>query len=307
MGFTHVRLPVDGEALMPAFADRDKIEQRLHEVDLAVDLLLTLDYAVIIDMHPSGGRLAGLHELDPARAFDQLQAAWRALSSRLAARDPDRVFFELLNEPAVDQSIWQDEAVKLATTIRELAPNHTLIYGPSGAQDVPRLQAIEPLEVPNLVYAIHFYQPMVFTHQGRDWGERSPLADLKDVPYPLLRDDPSAEALVAQLTREGKAEAASSLRAAMDDNWDDKHVEEALAPAADWALRYRKPIIVDEFGVLGHHASLADRARWLRAVRTAAERYCFGWTHWEFDAGFGFLDATGEHIEPELAKALLGE
>jgi endoglucanase len=306
LGFTHIRLPIDGEALMPAFAGREAIEDRLRQVDLAVDLLLTLDYAVIVDMHP-GRRFADLHTAQPDRALDQLETAWRALAGRLAARDPDRVFFELLNEPAIGQSIWEKQAQMLAATIRELAPRHTLIYGPSGAQDVTTLEATEPLNLPNVVYAIHFYQPMAFTHQGQEWGGKTPLADLKGVPYPLTQSDPRAEILVADLTRAGRTEAASRLREAMEENWDDRHIAANLAPAAAWALRYRKPIIIDEFGVLGHYAGLADRARWLRAVRTEAELYCFGWTHWEFDQGFGFLDASGTEIEPELARALLGK
>jgi endoglucanase len=305
MGFTHVRLPVDGEALMPAFADPEAIGERLRQVDLAVDLLLRLDYAVIVDMHP-GSRFANLQEKDPDRALLALETAWRKLAGRLASRDPARVFFELQNEPALSQSIWHDQAAKLAATIRTLAPNHTLIYGPSGAQDVTRLAGIEPLDVPNVVYAIHFYQPMVFTHQGRDWGEWTPLADLQGVPYPLAGDGSRAKALVAELTQAGRTEAAELLRSAMEENWDDLHIAAKLAPAAVWALRHRKPIIIDEFGVLGHFADLQDRARWLRAVRTEAERYCFGWTHWEFDEGFGFLDASGQHIEPDLARALLG-
>jgi endoglucanase len=305
MGFTHVRLPVDGEALMPAFADSKGIADKLREVDLAVDLLLTLDYAVIIDMHP-GSRFARLQESNPDRALDQLETAWSALAGRLVSRDPERVFFELLNEPAVGQATWQDQAAKLAAAIRTLAPDHTLIYGPSGAQEVTRLAAIEPLNLPNVVYASHFYQPMVFTHQGRDWGEWTPLAELKGVPYPLAENDSKAEALVADLAKAGRTEAAQLLESAMEENWDDRHIAANLAPAADWALRYRKPIIIDEFGVLSHYANLEDRARWLRAVRTEAERYCFGWTHWEFDEGFGFLDPSGMHIEPALAHALLG-
>ena len=93
----------------------------------------------------------------------------------------------------------------------------------------------------------------------------------------------------------------------MDENWDDRRIAQALAPAADWALQNRKPVIVDEFGVLGRYAGLPDRARWLAAVRSEAERYCFGWTHWEFDEGFGFLDEAGKQIEPALANALLGK
>ena len=144
---------------------------------------------------------------------------------------------------------------------------------------------------------------MEFTHQGLDWAGKTPLAELKGVPYPLLASDLGTNALLVGLS----PEAAARLRAAMEENWDDRRIGAALAPAADWALRYRKPIIVNEFGVLGRYASLADRARWLRAVRTVAERYCFGWTHWEFDESFGFLDASGERIEPPLAEALLGK
>ena len=54
------------------------------------------------------------------------------------------------------------------------------------------------------------------------------------------------------------------------------------------------------------YAGLGDRSRWLRAVRMAAERYCFGWTNWEFAEGFGFLNVSGSEIEPEFAEALLG-
>jgi endoglucanase len=302
LGFNHVRLPVYGEALMAAFSDRETIAERLRQVDLGVDLLLTLDYAVIVDMHP-GGRFKALHTADPDRAFEQLEAAWRALAQRLSGRDPDRVFFELLNEPTVSQSVWDAQAARLAASIRKLAPDHTLILGPTGAQDVAALRATEPLDVPNAVYAIHFYSPMEFTHQGLDWAGETPLAELRGVPYPLAKDDPKVQALLAGLS----PEAAARLRAAIEENWDDARIAASLAPAAAWALSHNKPIIVDEFGVLGRYASLADRARWLGAVRTEAERFCFGWTHWEFDEAFGLLDAAGQTVEPALAKALLGK
>ncbi len=59
--------------------------------------------------------------------------------------------------------------------------------------------------------------------------------------------------------------------------------------------------------MLGRYADVADRSSWLRAVRTTAELYCFGWTHWEFAEWFGFLNDAGTDIDPEIAKALLGQ
>ena len=200
------------------------------------------------------------------------------------------------------------QAGELAAFIRRLAPNHTLIYGPAGSQNVRALEAIAPLEVSNVVYAVHFYEPLEFTHQGLDWGgDDNPLRYLQGVPFPLRQGDAGADSLVSALTAEGRTEAAARLQAAMTEGWDDERIQAAFAPLAAWAVEYRKPIIVDEFGVLGRYADLGDRSRWLRAVRTAAERYCFGWTHWEFAEGFGFLNASGSDIEPELAEGLLGK
>jgi endoglucanase len=146
-----------------------------------------------------------------------------------------------------------------------------------------------------------------FTHQGLDWaGEDNPLRYLRGVPFPLRQGDAGADSLVSDLTARGQTEAASRLQDAMTEGWDDERIRAAFAPVGAWAIEYRKSIIVDEFGVLGRYAGLEDRASWLRAVRMAAERYCFGWTHWEFAEGFGFLNASGSDIEPERAKALLG-
>jgi endoglucanase len=304
-GFTHIRLPVDGEALMPDFANAGAIDDRLNALDEAVSRLLALGYAVIVDMHP-GSRFKALHVEDPDRGLQQLEAAWRLIAARFAGRDPGLVFFELLNEPSVRQSVWEGQAEALAAMVRGLAPNHTLIYGPAGSENVQALAAITPLAVANVVYAVHFYEPMAFTHQGLDWAGDSPLRYLQGVPFPLHQGDPAAEALIATLTLQGHAESVTRLQAAMAEGWDQARVQAALAPAAEWAARYRKPIIVDEFGVLGRYAGMADRSRWLRAVRIVAEHNCFGWTHWEFAQGFGFLNASGTDIEPDLAEALLG-
>ena len=67
-------------------------------------------------------------------------------------------------------------------------------------------------------------------------------------------------------------------------------------------------MIINEFGVLGWKTAPADRARWLRAVRTAAEHHCIGWTHWDYADSFGFVRRIdGREIPDEtIVEALLG-
>jgi endoglucanase len=90
--------------------------------------------------------------------------------------------------------------------------------------------------------------------------------------------------------------------------WTEERVAAAIGEAAAWATRHRRPVIINEFGVLSFKAAPADRARWLRAVRTAAEQHCIGWTHWEYADGFGFVRRVEGREAPDeaIVDALLG-
>lgn len=75
----------------------------------------------------------------------------------------------------------------------------------------------------------------------------------------------------------------------------------------DWATTNgNPPVLLGEFGAYGT-ADMAARVRWTRAVRQAAEERGFGWTYWEFGAGFGVYDPDAEVWRAELLDALLGE
>jgi endoglucanase len=224
-----------------------------------------------------------------------------------ANRPADTLFFEVLNEPRVATSIWNRQGPVLARTIRQQAPRHTIIYGPAHFQRIDALVDLAPLPDDNVVYAAHFYDPMIFTHQGLDWSD-DPLRHLKGVPFPARRSDERIVALLAKLTGAGRSEAVALVRGQLSAPWTEERVANAIAQAADWATRHRRPVVINEFGVLGWQAAPLDRARWLRAVRTAAERHCIGWTHWDYADGFGFVRRVdGREIPDEaIVDALLG-
>ena len=306
-GFSHIRLPVTPEHLMEAFSPRGDVLRNFVELDRAIDTLIALGFAVSLDLHP-GDKLGPLHVAQPERAFDLIDGLWHKLARRYANRPAERLFFEVLNEPGVAPAIWNRQGPRLAEAIRGEAPDHTIVYGPANFQRIDALAEIAPLALTNVVYAAHFYDPMIFTHQGLDWSD-DPLRYLHGVPFPARASDPSVVGLLQELRVMGRDSSATLLKKDLGEPWTVERVSAEIAEAATWSERYRRPVIINEFGVLGWKALPEDRARWLQAVRRAAESHCIGWAHWEYADGFGFVRRIGDREIPDeaLVKALLGD
>jgi endoglucanase len=306
-GFSHIRLPVTPEYLMEAFSIPDDVRRNFAELDRAIDSLIALGFAVSLDLHP-GGKLGPLHIAEPERAYDLIDSLWHKLARRYANRPAERLFFEVLNEPGVAPEIWNRQGPRLAETIRSEAPDHTIVYGPANYQRIDALAEITPLALSNVVYAAHFYDPMIFTHQGLDWSE-GPLRYLHGVPFPARASDPAVVGLLQELRMMGRDTSAALLKKDIAQPWTAERIDAEIAEAAAWSGRYRRPVIINEFGVLGWKAPAEDRARWLQAVRRAAESHCIGWAHWEYADGFGFVRRIGDREVPDeaLVRALLGD
>ncbi|WP_314949045.1 glycoside hydrolase family 5 protein [Bradyrhizobium cosmicum] len=303
-GMSHVRLPVPAERVMLRFAStagRDETLRALHD---ALKQLTSLGYSVSVDLHP-GDRFNRLHKDDPDAAMREMQDAWSALAQVIRSYPADRVFAELLNEPDVEADRWQQEVEALAAFVRRLLPATTLIVGPANWQRADSLPRFRPLPDPNVVYAIHVYDPMVFTHQGH-WDAQDPLHDILDLPYPINAGDPAVQALRRDLQDRGATKALGMLDTAVAAASDRPGVDGWLQPAAAWQRQFARPIIVNEFGVLKAGAPRDSRLRWLAAVTAYAREHCWGWTHWELAQGFGLVDNSTGKPDPDVMRALLG-
>jgi endoglucanase len=306
-GFSHIRLPVKAELLMAAYADPLSMQRHWQELDQAITVLNDLGYAVSIDVHP-GEAFGKLHRTQPDHGFELLSSLWRLLAERYRSRPADRVFFELLNEPTVDAAIWDVQGRRLAAEIRKIAPEQTIVYGPGHYQSISTLVDLQPLPDPNVIYAVHFYQPMVFTHQGLDWSPDSPLHFLSDIPFPTDTDRADLLLESARLTEKGHLMAALLLQNEVRAPWTPKRIEAELARAGAWSIAQHRPVIMNEFGALSIKSNPADRARWITTVRRAAEQNCLGWAHWEYADSFGFVRREAGHDIPDqrIMDALLG-
>lgn len=288
-GFSHIRLPLDESRLSGSDAGA-YLDLMFEEVIL----LLSLDYVVSLDLH-AGGTIGRMLEADPESGQEHIAALWRAIATRVRSIDPEKLAVELLNEPGTGSSVWWEAAGRTIAAIRHTLPNHTIIVGPAGPQRHETLAGLAPLDDANVIYAIHYYDPFAFTHQGADWGGAGdPIRYLKGLPFPATLQDPAIQDEISALNEAGHHQAAQVLSDALGAPWDEAGMAAAFDTMRDWSMKYSRPVIVNEFGVLLYFAPRQSRLDWLAAVRRQAEQRCIGWTHWDFQDGFGLIDpATG--------------
>ena len=177
LGFTHVRLPIDPSYFLDEKNPSQLNPNYLAELDRAIALITSQDLAVIIDLHHPGDGFRKRLAHDDRFVF-AVATLWRSLANRYSTYSPNLIFFEVLNEPAFtymfdDKQIgikrWVSVQERLVAAIRQSAPQHTLIVNDADFGKVEYLRQMSLLADKNVIYSIHFYEPMVFTHQGADW------------------------------------------------------------------------------------------------------------------------------------------
>jgi aryl-phospho-beta-D-glucosidase BglC (GH1 family) len=301
LGFDNVRVSIDATPLeqWPRGADglNDEFVGRL---DQAVDTMLASGLAVQIDLHPEDSYKQQLRTSD--YAVDRLTMLWRKLAAHYATRDPERVFFEILNEPeANDVYRWAGIQARLAAAIRVVAPRNTIIATGPNYSDIADLLTQHPLSDGNVIYNFHFYDPHEFTHQGAGWGAAW-WSYTHNIPYP------ASEGNMAELLKEVPDPANRfGLENYWLDHWDAHRIRLLIDEAAGWGHANNVPLICNEFGAYRAYADEQSRMNWIRDVRTAFEADGIGWAMWDYRGGFGVVwkeDGQPAKVDEKVVEAL---
>jgi endoglucanase len=299
LGFDHVRLTLEPAPLFNVDDPSTLKAEHLRYLDNALDLILKQGLAVIVDIHPSDEFKVRLNSND--RQIEAFAQFWLALAHHLSTRDPERVFLELINEPMVeDGNRWVGMQGKLISAVRSGAPQHTIIASGHRWSGIAELLFLVPYGDRNIIYNFHFYEPFAFTHQGASWaGPNVPF--YKNIPYP---SSPESVSKVLDTIQDDPAR--YNLLRYGEDGWNAVRIDREIGAAAAWAAKYRVPLICDEFGTFRKFAPPADRAVWIRDMRTALEKYGIGWTMWDYAGGFAVVIKQNGHATPdtEVVKAL---
>ena len=299
MGFDHVRISLDAVPLLAWKNGAADGVAYMAELDRVVDAAVADGLAVIVDVHPEDEyKKTMLTGEDNAEAFASL---WKALAGHFAKHDPERVFFELMNEPEqTDTARWTDLQTRAIAQIRSVAPQFTVIASAIHWDGLQDLLAFKPLADANVIYSFHDYDPMVFTHQGASWAGDL-LKPLRAVPYPS-----TPENVMPVLAAEPDLKSQFNVEQYGLDRWDAQRLDVEVSFARKWGEQNRVPVYCGEFGVHKPYANAADRARWIHDMRTALEHNGIGWAMWDYSTNFGVVSKEGGKtiVDEGVVKAL---
>jgi endoglucanase len=206
-----------------------------------------------------------------------------------------------------------------------VAPKTTIIV------DVPKSASLEgfdgftPIKDDATLYAFHFYDPYIITHQGMKAppARGRALRYFHNMPYPVSAVDPNANyAPAAPDATEARREMTDYLAG----GWDAAHIAARIKIAADWAAANHSRVICTEFGAARRYLFPQARYQWIADTRQALAAADIGWDLWDYTDLFGITRLTGDtitdpgdgsvrladpqqgsrDIEPDAVKALFG-
>jgi aryl-phospho-beta-D-glucosidase BglC (GH1 family) len=303
LGLDHVRLSIDADPLTEWVRAQSftpgATTPFVTELDRVVKTILDHHLSVIIDVHPEDKYKAPLGQ--GTAAVRQFTALWRALATHFAGVDPDRVFFEIMNEPEQDDPYrWQGIESTVAFAIRQAAPRNTIIVSGAHWSGLEDLLVLQPIALDNVIYTFHDYEPFPFTHQGATWTDQR-VQPLRAIPYPSSPDD-----IAPKFDEEPDLVSQFWLDQYGLGRWDTARVENNIAFAARWSKLHNVPIYCGEFGVLRDFAPATMRAQWIHDMRIALERNNIGWAMWDYQTNFGLVTKKDGITTPdeEIVKAL---
>ena len=223
---------------------------------------------VVLDLHtPPGNRDAAndLRMCHDAECADFFVETWRRIAVRFKGRE-GIYGYDLVNEPMQTSEalpgcdFWTLQK-RAAEAIREIDPDVPVLVE-ANSQDSPSAFAtLSPLDLTNVIYEVHMYVPLRFTHQGVMW-KQGKTPD----PYPNAEKGWSAETLRG-----------------------------ALEPVRDFQLRHGAKIYVGEFSAIAW-APGADQ--YLSDCIAIFEDYGWDWTYHAFREWSGW---SVEHEGPDAS------
>ena len=135
------------------------LESKMREAETVRERCFRNGISIVLDLHRAPGGTRSKHAsnmLSENTRFDVLEEAWNRLS-RFFRGKPGIYAYDLLNEPSIRNSVWQEEVKRLIAVIRKNDPDTPIVV-----QSVDHFYT----EDDKIIYGPHFYSPHDLTHEG---------------------------------------------------------------------------------------------------------------------------------------------
>lgn len=257
-GITSIRLPIYFHAVVDTIApyevDTDHVVFDL--VDSVIQWTDELDMKLLLDNHHGWDLNNNTWRADLPR-FSHM---WSVVAQRYSHLDPDRVFFELMNEPTIlfDRDslvIMYNDAID---SIRQHTTDHSIIVSPHYGGTAVLINTFEPLADTNLIYTWHVYDPLDFSHQGLTW--HNPYFESGN-PFPHTEP--------------------TFFEGWLYNGWQN---------VIDWKQTHNKPIFLGEFGLSGYCDS-ASVCNWLQYNAIRLYQHNIPWFYWDWQWDFSMFNS----------------
>ena len=303
MGCDHLRLPVDFENIYDEKTKKDNPVGYKY-IDLCIEWCQRYGLNVVLDLHKAPGYVFDDFEYS-AGFFSNMYLTslfldiWDRLSKRYA-KYSDMMMFEMLNEvtsfDVIDE--WNDLALECIKVIRRNAPDVKILYGCVGYSSVKAVKYIPEPYDDNIVFNVHCYEPMAFSHQGAYWVEKMPL-DFR-MPYPVDEEKYRQIAKIVPSIEEGTLGSADNALKLLKNNFFDNLFKEAI----ECAEKYNVALYCGEYGVIDR-ADQESTLRWFKDINKTFKKFGIGRTVWSYKKmDFGIIDDHYSEIFEEIIKYL---
>lgn len=282
MGYETLRLPVAFNAWEDGVAPYTIDSTRyFYAIDSILSWCYLYNMYLVIDYHHGN-----LYDWNYSSELPRVIELWKQIAARFATTDPNKVFFEFYNEPYnISNLNWRAAAEMFIDSIRPIVPNHTLIIGANNYNGLYELNPMGTFPDTNIIYNFHFYEPMIFTHQGAYWSD--PTTSTTNVPFPYnAATMPPINPLAIQTvgwhpydyynySSQGTCQA----------------LRNSLVIAKNWSLLNNVPIWCGEFGSINlYDPPDGSRCRYTECVKDNLDSLGIPYALWDWDGWFSLFD-----------------
>lgn len=287
MGYDHIRVPLDYEVIETE--EGQFIESGFEYIDFAIKNCKENGLNMVLDLHRTPGysfdpghNKTGLFEREDLQ--ERFYDIWKELAKRYGQYS-DMLSFELLNEVTKKsyQPTWNKMIRHAIELIRETAPDISIIVGGYNNNSA---EAVKSLDMPyddKIVYNFHFYEPLLFTHQGAYW------IDTMDTSFrcPFEMTYGEYEEKSSKMLCQAYSD---FLKYNKDDVIGEEYFENLIMEAITVAEERNVPLYCGEFGVIDR-ADRAEAEKWYKLFYQVMDKYEIASAIWTYRAmDFGIVE-----------------